>query len=270
MPRGFLATAFLLVALPVSAQQLTLDIHDGLVTLVANGAPVRQVLAEWAKVGGTKVVGAERLSGAPVTLRLENVPEAKALDIILRGAAGYLAATRAVPGGGASSYDRILVLASSSAPAGGGAAAPAAARSAGRFASPVPEGPEREVDANADADQAPPEPIQNPFAGAFAQPGSFPQPGATPFGQPANVPFGQVAPAPFGQPAATMPFGQPGQAMPFGQPVGGTPGLFQPVAPPDQAPAMQSPFGVVGSATPGVVQQPAQGQQQPARPRPPG
>ncbi len=90
----------LLVALPAWAQQLKLDIRDGLVTLSADNVPVRQVLAEWAKVGGTRVVGAERIAGPPLTLSLEGVPEAKALDIILRGAAGYVAAARPVPGVG--------------------------------------------------------------------------------------------------------------------------------------------------------------------------
>ena len=48
------ALALLLIALPASAQQLSLEIRDGLVTLQATNVPVRQVLAEWAKVGGTK------------------------------------------------------------------------------------------------------------------------------------------------------------------------------------------------------------------------
>lgn len=261
MSRGLLATAMLLVALPVSAQQVALEIHDGMVTLTANGATVRQVLTEWGRVGGTRVVGAERLSNAPLTLRLENVPEAKALDIILRGAAGFLAATRVMPGSGASTYDRILVLATSTAPTGG-TAAPSAPRVGSRFTQPGQD-VERDRDLSDtgvnEVNEAPVvEPNANPFAGAFAQPG------AVPFGQPA-------ATIPFGQPGQAMPFGQPGQAMPFGQPVGGANGLFQPVQP-DQQPPPQGLFGGVGSATPGVISTPApQGQQQPGtRPRPPG
>ena len=66
MVRAFLTRrSALLAALPASAQQqLTLDIHDGLVTMSATNVPVRQVLAEWASVGGTRVVGAERITGA--------------------------------------------------------------------------------------------------------------------------------------------------------------------------------------------------------------
>ena len=78
--------------------------------MTASAVPVRQILAEWARVGGTRVVGAERIPTQALTLTLDKVPEAKALDIILRGAAGYVAAARAVPGSGSSNYDRILVL----------------------------------------------------------------------------------------------------------------------------------------------------------------
>ena len=130
MVRAFLTVLLVLAALPASAQQLTLQIHDGLVTMTASAVPVRQILAEWARVGGTKVVGAERIAGQPLTLTLENVPEAKALDTILRGAAGYVAAARAVPGSGVSSYDRILVLATSTPPA---PTAQTAARPPGRI-----------------------------------------------------------------------------------------------------------------------------------------
>lgn len=251
----------LFVALPASARQLSLEIRDGIVTMSATAVPVRQVLAEWARVGGTRVVGAERVTGPPLTLQLEGVSEAKALDIILRGAAGYVAATRAVPGSGVSLYDRILVLASSTPPA----AAPAAAngRPGGRFtATPVDEGLAQAdtTDLGSDVSEPAAETMPvNPFAGAFAQPGMTPAFGqqAVPFGQPGQpMPFGQ--PVPFGQPAGQMPFGTaPGQQ------------LFVPVQqPPDQA-APQGFFGVIGSATPGMVQQPAPQNQQP-RQRPPG
>ena len=51
--------------------------------------PARQILTEWARIGGTKVVGGEKMTGAPLTLKLVNVPERQALDIILRNVAGY-------------------------------------------------------------------------------------------------------------------------------------------------------------------------------------
>ena len=57
---------------------------------------------------------AERVPGTPLTLRLENVPEREALDIVLRSAAGYIAAPRAqVVAGSVSRFDRVIVMATS-------------------------------------------------------------------------------------------------------------------------------------------------------------
>ncbi len=246
----------LLVALPAWAQTLRLDIRDGLVTLSADNVPVRQVLDEWAKVGGTRVVGAERIAGPPLTLSLEGVPEAKALDIILRGAAGYMAAARPAPGVGASIYDRILVLATSTPPAGAAAGAAGGNRPAGANRFGVPPAAEAEPMAEAIPEpQDMPEtmPQANPFANAFGQPagGQFVPPQANPFGQP--VP-------------------QPGQ-NPF-QPGGA---FFQPLQPPQQGVPTALPgfFGSGGSTVPGMIQQPVQPVPQPGqpgstRPRPQG
>ena len=63
-------------------------------TLDAAAVPVRTILAEWGRLGGTKVVGAERITGAPLTIHLENVTEAQALEVVLRNVAGYMAAPR--------------------------------------------------------------------------------------------------------------------------------------------------------------------------------
>src|SRR5687768_2788930 len=103
-------------ALPARAQAVTLRFHDGLVTLRAQNAPLRAILAEWARLGGTTVVNAERVAGGPLTLELNGVPEAQALGILLRNVSGYMAATRAAGTPGASLYDRILILPTSSAP----------------------------------------------------------------------------------------------------------------------------------------------------------
>lgn len=248
------ALALLLLALPASAQQLSLEIRDGLVTLQATNATVRQILAEWARVGGTRVVGGDRVTGAPLTLSLEGVPEAKALDIVLRGAAGYMAAARPVPGTGRSGYDRILILATSTPPAGGGPATGAANRPATRAfgVPPAVEPPDTSDIGVGEPEPAAEMPQVNPFANAFGQPGT-----AQPFGQPPANPFGQPIPQnPFGQAVPQNPFGQPLQPQTG-------PGLFTPV-PPQSQPS----FGVIGTPTPGVVQQPAG--QPGARPRPQG
>ena len=104
------------VAAPAGAQQLKVSFDNGLVSVDATSVPVRQILNEWAKQGGTKVVGVERITGSPLTIKLIDVPESRALEVILRSVAGYMAAPRA-SGAGASMYDRILVMATSSAPA---------------------------------------------------------------------------------------------------------------------------------------------------------
>src|SRR4029077_15761474 len=67
-------------------------------------------LAEWAKIGQTKVVNVERISGAPLTIQLENVSEQKALDVVLREWSGYMAAPRAIAVANASRFDRIIVV----------------------------------------------------------------------------------------------------------------------------------------------------------------
>lgn len=111
-----------LVAAPAAAQQLTLSFNEGgRVTVDAASVPVRTILTKWAELGGTKVVGAERVSGAPLTIKLTEVPESQALEVILRSVAGYMAAPRST-GTGASIYDRILVMATSSVPAPAAAA----------------------------------------------------------------------------------------------------------------------------------------------------
>jgi hypothetical protein len=105
--------AFLLVALvasPSSAASLTLSIQNGLVSLNAQDVTIRQILLEWARVGRTQVVNAERITGGPVTLKFEGVPERQALDIILRAVPGYVAARRETFAADASIYDRILIM----------------------------------------------------------------------------------------------------------------------------------------------------------------
>lgn len=98
------------------ANELQLTIKDGLVTLVADNVPVKRILEEWAKIGQSRIVNLDKLTGPPVTLRLTDVPEKQALEVLLRSAAGYLAAPRAAGAPGVSQFDRILILATSKAP----------------------------------------------------------------------------------------------------------------------------------------------------------
>ncbi len=111
-----LAVLAAVVAVPASAgADLRFEIRDGKVTLDARDVTVRQILAEWARVGQTRIINLERVGSGPMTLQLSRVPERQALDIILRSASGYLAAPRPAGQTGASAYDRILILATSTA-----------------------------------------------------------------------------------------------------------------------------------------------------------
>lgn len=262
--RTFVVTAGLCAwAASASAQTLTLEFRDGRVSIDAANVPVRTILSEWARLGSTKVVGGERVSGAPLTIKLDRVPEAQALEIVLRNVAGYMAAPRSADAAGASAYDRILVMPTSSAPAaaasagnrpGGTPTANPRARAFGPQPSqnldPEPEAPVADT-SDTGVNEPPFQfPQQNPFQGAVGQPGPFGTPMA-PGGQPPVFQFGpgasggvSVNPSPQ-QPAPVMQF--PGMA-------------------PSGVPANTGGFGI-GSPTPGVILQPAQPGQPP---RPPG
>jgi hypothetical protein len=287
---GFFAIA---LAAPAAAQQVDLRIENGRVSLDANGATPRQILDAWARVGGTKVVNGERIPGSALTLKLDNVPERDALEIILRSAAGYVAAPRsaaAVPG--ASMYDRILVLPTSTAPAATAASGRQPAMPRNMPARPTDDQDNPPVEEPAEVDPGAvftfPQPANTPAnfgTGPFGQPA---QPGAffgqpqqpPPAAQPGNpfAPVQPAAPTPFGTPVQPGQFGTPVQPGPFGTPM--QPGANQPYVVPNQVPGQppvftfiptevpqpQSGTTVIGSPTPGVVQQPNQpGQQRPPR-----
>jgi hypothetical protein len=95
---------------PVSAAGLQMSIRDGRVTIDAQDVTVRQILTEWAKIGKTHIVNVERITGGPITLKLENVPEKQALEIVLRAVPGYMAVPRQTFVADASIYDRILLM----------------------------------------------------------------------------------------------------------------------------------------------------------------
>jgi hypothetical protein len=107
--------AFVLFVLAASASSswaagLTLSIRDGLVSLDAQDVTVQQILTEWARIGRTQILNAERITGGPITLKLEAVPEKQALDIVLRAIPGYMALPRAAQVADASQYERILIM----------------------------------------------------------------------------------------------------------------------------------------------------------------
>jgi hypothetical protein len=132
--------ATLAAAAPAAAQRpVLLQFDGGRVTLRAENAPVRMILAEWARLGGALVVNGEKVIGAPVTLELVGVPEKEALDIVLRRAvAGYVLTGRRAGTHGASAFDRILIVPASTVPAPVPATAPSAIAAGTRQPVPLP------------------------------------------------------------------------------------------------------------------------------------
>lgn len=110
--KGLVFSLFLLSssATPLMAAGPKVSIQDGLVSIDAQDVTVRQILTEWARVGKTRIINVERITGGPITLKLENVPERQALDIVLRSIPGYMAVPRATFVADASMYDRILIM----------------------------------------------------------------------------------------------------------------------------------------------------------------
>ena len=126
MKRALLGIALLaLVPGLASAQNVRLEIKNGVVNLSAQSAPVSQILATWAKVGRTTIVNGEKVPGAPLSVELTGVSEKAALQTLLKAASGYMAVVRAVPDSSASIYDRIWVLPTGSMPVTAGFSAPA-------------------------------------------------------------------------------------------------------------------------------------------------
>jgi translation initiation factor IF-2 len=201
----YAALTAVLGAVPASANagELKLTIVDGHVTLIAHDVTVREILAEWARIGQTKVVNGEKLIGPPVTLELEGVPESKALETILRSAAGYVVAPRMTSLTGPSNFESIVILATSRAPA---VTQIAPSPFVNRPTTPQPMMPQVAVD---DDDDDEPEVPSNP-------PGQQPGPGPVgpqfP-GPPTNFP-GATSPSQ-GQPTGTqqgpMTLPRPGQ-----------------------------------------------------------
>lgn len=213
--RALVGTAALAVAVPASAE-VTLTMSGGQVTLSAKNATVAQILSEWSRVGQTRIVNAEKVGGAPLTLELKDIKEAQALEIILRSVGGYVLAPRPAHSANmaASQFDRIYVMPVSVAPRFNAPTAPPPQQATvpPRFAPLPPREPDPEVTvpgpepaaARGAVPGAPP--AQEPRSPQFA---TFPQPAAAPGG---------------GSPASTVP-------APGGVPV---PGMVAPAPPPAQ------------------------------------
>jgi glycosyltransferase involved in cell wall biosynthesis len=98
-------------AAAVALMAVWLQFNDGRVSITATGATVPQILAEWARVGGTLIVNAEAAGAAPVDLQLTDVSEEQALQILLRQANVVVVghAAGAELSAGASRIERIAI-----------------------------------------------------------------------------------------------------------------------------------------------------------------
>jgi hypothetical protein len=244
----YLAAAVVLAGLaasPARADVLQLSFDNGYVTISANNAPVREILAEWARRGQTRIVNGDRLTST-VTLELPHVPEKQALETLLRSAGGYMAAARPAATQGLSQFDRIIVM-------------PTAPGNPVRaVAAPVPQQPAPVADPGAMVDDQD-DPIQPPgIQQPGVQPPGYPHPDQPIAEQPANA-QPPAMPAPMSTPGIQPmpPQMQPGQGAPA-QPV--QPNAEDPDEEDAQPPApgaVPGGQGVLVSPVPGQLPMPA-------------
>ncbi len=262
---GLFVVAGLLAASPAAAE-LSLTISDGRVTLICSNTTARQILAEWARLGQTKVVGAEKLTGPPLTLRLEHVPEQAALEVVLRAASGYIAADRHTMVASASRYDRILIMPPSAPVAGSPAGVVRGMPAAAAPAPPQPAFTPQPADemasemANDDANA----PV-NPYAGEarppetnfdYANPQEFLRRRQEMMQQQQQLQQQPGAPSTF--PGTVLPGGMPAPPqMPVGVP-GAPAGATRPgeIVRPPQVPTYMNPYGMPYPAQPPGTQGP--------------
>jgi hypothetical protein len=229
------AAALVLLATGSTAlAQVQLSIRDGRVTLVAKDATVRQILAEWARVGQTRIINAERMPGGPITMQLTDAPEEQALDLLLRNVSGYVAAPRAAMVSTLSRYDRILVM-----PTAAAARQPLVAAAS---VSPVAQRPvvSPSLDNNSDD-----EPVT----------GNVP---ATTVVTPPRGPVFTTFQQPQSTGAQPPVVGGPGAAQPMPVPNGGIPDTGAPstAQPPLSSPTPSAPSSPAGVPRPGMIIQP--------------
>ena len=233
--RCLMFAALTAMASSASAGELTVKMADGRVTVIATDVPLRQILAEWARVGNTRMVNAEKLTGGPMSIQLVDVPEKQALDILLRSAAGFMTAPRPTPVAGASVYDRVIILATSRPPINTVAAPPAQFGVARPPFQPVPPPqPPPDDDDGDPRDQGPngpmPPGVQTPGMPFPGPPNAMP-PGMVPGGAPVNqAPVTSPRPGMLPQPAQPSPINPYAPIGPNGRPIpnpsgrGGGPG----------------------------------------------
>ena len=223
MKTSLITIAASLLAVSTASADVKLTMENGRVSISARDATVRQILTEWARVGQTKIVNVERVPGPPVTLELTNVPEAQALEILLRTLSGYITAPRPVEAPNLSHYDRIILMPTlaSARPATSSAPPPPMFQQGPQFNQPPAAADDADDDKPAPPVAMPGQPrgpvfntvpqpqVVNPQQAPMTQPGGAPQT-ATPVASPVPVaPYGGVSVPGMVAPPPQAP-GQPG------------------------------------------------------------
>lgn len=94
-----------------NAGEVRVTFANGRVTVIATDATLTEILQEWARVGGSRFINAEKIpSTERLTLRLENALEMHAIEVLLRPVAGYVIAPRRAAASG-SSLGNIVIQA---------------------------------------------------------------------------------------------------------------------------------------------------------------
>jgi hypothetical protein len=174
-------------AAPAAAPHVQLTFKDGLVWLSASAASARDILTEWGRVGGTRVIAVDRLDTAPLSFDLRGVPEMEALSTILRASGGFVTSAWA-PENAAQHPSRFAGIAviTARAPLNAAAPAPSAPAPPPPQAVADPSGAQRIIGADGqfvpdDQDGAPPPPpAQVPATPASPAPAGSATPGTVP------------------------------------------------------------------------------------------
>lgn len=97
---------------PAAAQDaVRVAFANGRVTITADNATVSDILREWARVGGSSFINADKISATErLTLRLENEPELRAIDVLLRPFAGYAVIQRPSGSTAISAVGRVVIM----------------------------------------------------------------------------------------------------------------------------------------------------------------
>lgn len=131
---GMLGTSSSLGA-QAPARRLEMSFSAGNVTIRAENVTLRDIMIEWSRTGGSRMVNADRLGGGPLPyVEFDNQPETLVLRSLLRDIPGYGAAPRLAPEPGTSAFASVFLLPSRTVPV---SAAPGPATPSGQAPPPV-------------------------------------------------------------------------------------------------------------------------------------